>query len=635
MYRYLLSHNQNGRYKIKKQIKRITAFAAAVAMAAAFTFPAEIGDSFFGFGNVIVASAESSGEWVYTVNADQTVTITGYQGSGGAVEIPEFIDGNAVTSIGDYAFIRCTRLESITIPDRVTSIGVGAFYGCTKLTSITIPDRVTSIGDNAFESCIGLESITIGGRVTSIGFNAFMDCYSLTSITIPDGVTSIGTNAFYGCSGLTSITVDSSNSSYCSESGVLFNKNKTALICYPAGKTDSSYKIPDEVTSIEYAAFEACTGLTSITIGGGVTSIGDYAFERCTGLESITIPNSVTSIGYAPFNYCSGLTSIYIPDGISIGQHAIPSTAAKITYIVNSDGSVTITKIELTNGQNKVDIPAAINGKKVIAVEEGYRSCVGNHTCASSTPATCINKAACGICGQDYYGDHNISHHEAAAHTCTADGTIEYWECSVCGKYFSDPNGTTEITNIVDPNDPALGHTLTYHDAVPHTCTTDGNVEYWDCSVCGKNFSDADGKTEIDNIVDPAKHSLTHHEAVKAALTENGNIEYWECELCGKYYSDEECTHEITDVTVTALVSSIKTENGKVSISYKSNDEVITDSYTFDEVTVEIVDIMFEYDPDTVVDLVNGFSASDSNIILTEAQLKAIEYVLDRDYGKQ
>ena len=643
---------------MKKQIKRITAFAAAVAMAAAFTFPAEIGDSFFGFGNVIVASAESSGEWVYTLNADQTVTITGYQGSGGAVEIPAVIDGKSVTSIGDYAFGHCTRLESITIPDRVTSIGVGAFYGCTKLTSITIPDRVTSIGvgaffgctkltsitipdmvtsigDNAFESCTGLESITIGGRVTSIGFAAFNACTGLTSITIPSSVTSIGDAAFSLCTGLTDITVDSNNLYYCSESGVLFNKNKTALICYPAGKTDSSYKIPDEVTSIEYAAFEECTGLTSIYIPDGVTSIGDYAFERCTGLESITIPDRVTSIGYAAFNYCSGLTSIYIPDGISIGQHAIPSTAAKITYIVNSDGSVTITKIELTNGQNKVDIPAAINGKKVIAVEEGYRSCVGNHTCASSTPATCINKAACGICGQDYYGDHNISHHEAAAHTCTADGTIEYWECSVCGKYFSDPNGTTEITNIVDPNDPALGHTLTYHDAVPHTCTTDGNVEYWDCSVCGKNFSDADGKTEIDNIVDPAKHSLTHHEAVKAALTKNGNIEYWECELCGKYYSDEECTHEITDVTVTALVSSIKTENGKVSISYKSNDEVITDSYTFDEVTVEIVDIMFEYDPDTVVDLVNGFSASDSNMILTEAQLKAIEYVLDRDYGKQ
>ena len=395
---------------MKKQIKRITAFAAAVAMATTFTFPAEIGDSFFGFGNVIVASAESSGEWVYTVNADQTVTITGYQGWGGAVEIPAVIDGKSVTSIGN-----------------------GAFRNCPGLESITIPYTVTSIGDYAFESCTGLKRITIPDGVTSIGINAFMDCYSLTSITIPDGVTSIGTNAFYGCSGLTSITVDSSNSSYCSESGVLFNKNKTALICYPAGKTDSSYKIPDEVTSIEYAAFEACTGLTSITIGGGVTSIGDYAFESCTGLESITIPDSVNSIGYAAFNYCTGLTSIYIPDGISIGQHAIPSTAARITYIVNSDGSVTITKIELTNGQNTIDIPAAIDGKKVTAVSENYQNFVGTH-------AHVLNKT------------------EAVAHTCTADGTIAYWECSVCGNKFSDDNGTTEITDIANPNDPAPGH---------------------------------------------------------------------------------------------------------------------------------------------------------------------------------
>ncbi len=503
---------------MKKQIKRITAFAAAVAMAAAFTFPAEIGDSFFGFGNVIVASAESSGEWVYTVNAYQTVTITGYQGSGGAVEIPAVIDGKSVTSIGNGAFRNCPGLKRITIPDGVTSIGNGAFE----------------------------------------------NCFELTSINIPDGVTSIGTNAFYGCSGLTSITVDSSNSSYCSESGVLFNKNKTALICYPAGKTDSSYKIPDEVTSIEYAAFEACTGLTSITIGGGVTSIGDYAFERCTGLGSITIPNSVTSIGYAAFNYCTGLTIIYIPDGISIGQHAIPSTAARITYIVNSDGSVTITKIELTNGQNTIDIPAAINGKTVIAVEEGYRSCVGNHTCASSTPATCINEAACGICGQDYYGDHNISHHDAAAHTCTADGTIEYWECSVCGKYFSDADGTTEITNIVDPNDPAPGHNWdTAYDSNEthhwHNCTNancpitennqkDGYAVHTPgaaatettpqtCTECGYELAPALGHIH-------AKH-LKFVAEVSASCTTDGVKAHYECD-CGKLFSDADDTVYVT-----------------------------------------------------------------------------------------
>ena len=503
---------------MKKQIKRITAFAAAVAMAAAFTFPAEIGDSFFGFGNVIVASAERLGDWVYTVNDDQTVTITGYYGFEDAVEIPKFIDGNAVTSIGDRAF-----------------------YGCTKLTSITIPYGVTSIGDYAFESCTGLESITIPDGVTSIGNRAFMDCHSLTSINIPDGVTSIGTNAFYGCSGLTDIIVDSSNSSYCSESGVLFNKNKTKFICYPAGKTDSSYTIPD-----------------------GVTSIGDYAFERCTGLGSITIPDSVNSIGYEAFDRCTKLTSIYIPDGISIGFRAIPSTATRITYIVNSDGSVTITKIELTNGQNTIDIPAAINGKKVIAVEEGYRSCIGNHTCASITPATCINKAACGICGQDYYGDHNISHHDAAAHTCTADGTIEYWECSVCGKYFSDPNGTTEITNIVDPNDPAPGHNWdTAYDSNEthhwHNCTNancpitennqkDGYAVHTPgaaatettpqtCTDCGYELAPALGHIH-------AKH-LKFVAEVSASCTTDGVKAHYECE-CGMLFSDADDTVYVT-----------------------------------------------------------------------------------------
>ena len=536
---------------MNKQIKRITAFAAAVAMAAAFTFPAEIGDSFFGFGNVIVASAERSGEWVYTVNADQTVTITGYDGWGEAVEIPAVIDGKSVTSIGNGAFRNCPGLESITIPYKVTSIGDSAFCGCTKLTSITIPDRVTSIGINAFMDCYSLTSITIGGGVTSIGTNAFYGCTGLTSITIPSSVTSIGDAAFSRCTGLTDITVDSSNSSYCSESGVLFNKNKTKFICYPAGKTDISYTIPDGVTSIGYAAFEACTGLTSITIGGGVTSIGDYAFERCTGLGSITIPDSVNSIGYAAFNYCTGLTSIYIPDGISIGFRAIPSTATRITYIVNSDGSVTITKIELTNGQNTIDIPAEINGKTVIAVEEGYRSCVGNHTCASSTPATCINKAACGICGQEYgYGDHNISHHDAAAHTCTADGTIEYWDCSVCGKYFSDPNGTTEITNIVDPNDPAR-HSLVKTDAKAPTCTDDGNRAYWTCAECGNIFSDESGinQTTLDDVTIYATgHTLTHHDAVAPDCTTDGNVEYWDCSVCGNKFSDDNGTTQITNI---------------------------------------------------------------------------------------
>lgn len=492
---------------MKKQIKRITAVAAAAALAISFTFPAELGLADLGVGgNAIVASAETSGDFEYSVDSGN-VRITRYIGSGGPVDIPATIDGKPVTSIGELAFQQCSGITSINIPNSVTSIQQGAFSNCSGLSSITIPSSVTSIENTAFWGCSGL-----------------------TSINIPSSVTSIGVNVFYGCIGLTGITVDSSNTSYCSESGVLFNKDKTTLIYYPLGKT-GSYTIPDGVTAIgDYAfyyysgltsvtipssvtsigenAFQHCTGLTSITIPNGVISIGNFAFGSCTGLKSITIPSSVTSIGESAFQFCSKLTIIYIPNGISIGSDAIPSTAGRITYTVDSSNNVTITDIRLYSG-NRVDIPATIDGKTVIAVNENHQYKVGNHTCVSSTAATCINKATCGICGQDYYGDHDLSHHNAVPHTCTADGTVEYWDCSVCGKKFSDPNGTAEITNISDPNDPAR-HSLVKTDEKAPTCTDDGNRAYWTCTECGNIFSDDAGLNQT-TLADVTVSATNHN----------------------------------------------------------------------------------------------------------------------------
>ena len=395
-----------------------------------------------------------------------------------------------VTSIGSLAFYECSNLTSITIPSGLTSIGEQAFGNCTGLTSITIPSGFISIGDYAFWNCTGLTSITIQNGVTSIGTGAFWNCTGLTSITIPSSVTSIGVNVFYNCTGLTDITVDSNNSSFCSESGVLFNKDKTTLIYYPLGKNDSSYTIPDGVTVIEQYAFYCNSKLTSVTIPSGVTSIGEMAFRECSGLTSVIVPSSVTSIEYNAFWCCFNLI-IYIPGGITIGIDAFYSTAAKITYTVDSSNNVKITDISLSSG-NTVDIPPEIDGKTVIAVDEDHRHKVGNHTCVTNTTPTCIKKATCGICGQDYYGDHDLSHHNAVPHTCTADGTVEYWDCSVCGKKFSDPNGTAEITNIADPNDPAR-HSLVKTDEKAPTCTDNGNRAYWTCTECKNIFSDDAG----------------------------------------------------------------------------------------------------------------------------------------------
>ncbi len=495
---------------MKKQIKRITAVAAAAALAISFTFPAELGLADLGVGgNAIAASAASSGNcgdsgsnvtWLLDDNGTLTISGSGkiedYRSDidqpwySNRSDITSVVIEPGVTSIGSLAFYECSNLTSITIPSGLTSIGEQAFGNCTGLTSITIPSGFISIGDYAFWNCTGLTSITIQNGVTSIGTGAFWNCTGLTSITIPSSVTSIGVNVFYNCTGLTDITVDSNNSSFCSESGVLFNKDKTTLIYYPLGKNDSSYTIPDGVTVIEQYAFYCNSKLTSVTIPSGVTSIGEMAFRECSGLTSVIVPSSVTSIEYNAFWCCFNLI-IYIPGGITIGIDAFYSTAAKITYTVDSSNNVTITDISLSS-VNTVDIPPEIDGKTVIAVDEDHRHKVGNHTCVTNTTPTCIKKATCGICGQDYYGDHDLSHHNAVPHTCTADGTVEYWECSVCGKKFSDPNGTAEITNISDPNDPAR-HSLVKTDEKAPTCTDNGNRAYWTCTECRNIFSDDAG----------------------------------------------------------------------------------------------------------------------------------------------
>ena len=235
----------------------------------------------------------------YTLNNDETATVSACDRTVTSIKIPSNVESNGqtytVTSIGNYAFYRCSSLTSVDIPDGVTSIGNGAFEICHSLTSIDIPDSVTSIGNYAFSMCSGLTSVDIPDGVTSIGNGAFEICHSLTSITIPDSVTSIGNSAFDSCDSLTSVT------------------------------------IPDSVTSIGDSAFEFCYSLNSITIPDSVTSIGNGAFYRCTGLTSVAFMGKEPPSNFSSdsFSGCTALKTVYLSDDLTEEEQTAWENALK------------------------------------------------------------------------------------------------------------------------------------------------------------------------------------------------------------------------------------------------------------------------------------------------------------------
>ena len=204
------------------------------------------------------------------------------------------------------------KITKVIISDGITRIGNEAFYHCNNLTQVQMPKSVTSIGKNAFRFCQKLTSIRIPENVTYIGDYAFGDCWELPSVALYRKVAHLGTAVFDRCQALTEISVESTNPYYSSENGILFNKDKTALIRYPTEGGKKTYFIPNTVTVIESGAFDACSNLEYIVIPSSVTTIGNFVFNGCYNLISLSIPGSVTSIGWDAFFSCASLTEVNV-----------------------------------------------------------------------------------------------------------------------------------------------------------------------------------------------------------------------------------------------------------------------------------------------------------------------------------
>ncbi|MCD8215834.1 MAG: leucine-rich repeat domain-containing protein [Clostridiales bacterium] len=305
-----------------------------------------------------------------------------------------------IANIESYTFYGCTSMSDVFIPTGVTSLGSKSFSKCSTLKTVSIMNNATTISEDAFSSCSSLDTILCyegstadnsslynddtsiiyiaeisytfdsetgaislitsssggyvvipdmidGVSVVSITGSAFSYKGSssesnVTDVYIPSSVTNIDDGAFRYNSALENIYVSDTNNNYCSADGVLFSKDMTALIEYPANKSETTYQIPDTVTDIGAYGFYSCGNLVNITISSGITSIYNYTFGHCSSLEEITITNGIISIGDYAFCGCPDLTSITISDSVtSIGKGAFDNCTAlsnvemsnNITYI--------------------------------------------------------------------------------------------------------------------------------------------------------------------------------------------------------------------------------------------------------------------------------------------------------------
>ncbi len=223
-------------------------------------------------------------DFTYTISGNR-VTITGYIGPGGDIDIPQTIDD---------------------VP--VTTIAANAFRGANHLSSVTLPDSVTTIGSWAFGWCLNVTNFSIGSGLNSMPIDALQTSRSLQNISVhPD------------------------NTRYSSIDGVLFNKSATTLIKYPSGK-QGPYTIPAGVVIIDHSALQFSHGLTSVTIPDTVLTISEQSFMSCYAMTDIHIGNSVRTIGRRAFDHCTNLTSVIIPNSVTgIVDHAFYACRALAT----------------------------------------------------------------------------------------------------------------------------------------------------------------------------------------------------------------------------------------------------------------------------------------------------------------
>ena len=260
-------------------MKRILRMAGAVMVCMALGF-ATVGtdiQTVYAQEEVRGAGMQTADGWSYETNSNGTLTITGYSGTETKVTVPATIDGKSVSGIGYGAFLNNRALEEMTVSEGIQSINGDAFTGST------------------------LKKIYLPASLNTFGSSRLMRK-------------------------LEGIYVDSASQYYRDVDGVLYNKNMTTLVKYPAQKTATTFTVPGGVTTVGDGSVDCNTSLQKVVLPDSVKEVRIDAFSGCSKLSEVTLPEQCESVGQFAFSG-TALTSFYIPAALdTLGAGAFMNT---------------------------------------------------------------------------------------------------------------------------------------------------------------------------------------------------------------------------------------------------------------------------------------------------------------------
>lgn len=324
------------------------------------------------------------GDIEYAIIDDHAV-IVGCSSADPETVIPEKLGGYVVTSIYTTAFTSCLS-STIKLPDTITEIRKGAFYSCQNIRSIVLPKSVKEVGEAAFGDCPALESVDLGGA-EKLGDSLFEHCPKISSITLSGNCKSIdGDEPFISYNTLKEINVSEGDGGiFSSIDGVLYDKDKTMLLAYPASREGKTFKVPESVKILADSAFAYNNNLEEIDLSN-IEEIATSCFERCSALRKVIMSKELKKIGIDAFYGCKELKSLRFYDKVEqIGAYSFG-------YFFDDE-------VNLLEGEDESKEPkeALIEGFKVYADKKTtpYQYCKDNNIEVVS--------------GTIEIGDHNVS----------------------------------------------------------------------------------------------------------------------------------------------------------------------------------------------------------------------------------